>query len=354
MIKAFFKNILIKPLSILWESLYKMRRWGYNYGVFRREYFEVPIVSVGNLSFGGTGKTPTTLWLIDFFEKLNRDVLVLTRGYKGELENSSGLLKAGQKFYSNPAEFGDEPLLISQSMKRGGVVVGKRRSDNLKKYFSEVLPDVVVLDDGFQHLQLFRDFNIVLFDALLPLERYQTAPMGYLREGLTALKDANAILITRSDQVSLEKYEELVDLIQTHLDGDIPIAKVRYLPVGLYNSFDEKVYSMDELGGKRLFAMTGIASPESFYNILNEHNAELVGKKKFPDHHSFSTADINEVLIESVKEDATIVVTEKDMIKIKKLTKDSRVLYLKISLEFVSGQDKVESALKNVLKLDSY
>ena len=147
------RNIALSPLSFIWEWVYRLRRSFYEYGIFKKKVFKVPVISVGNLSFGGTGKTPTIIWLTEWLNGKGLTPAVLTRGYRGALEHSSGLLKSGQKFRLNPYDYGDEPLMISNRMSKGAVIVGKKRADNLLKYFSDVKPDVVLLDDGFQHLQ---------------------------------------------------------------------------------------------------------------------------------------------------------------------------------------------------------
>ena len=230
--KNIIKNIVLMPISSLWEFLYRARRSLYEYGILKKEYFKVPIISVGNVTFGGTGKTPMIIWLVNKLEAYEFKTVILTRGYKGKLEHKSGIIKGGQKFFSNPHEYGDEPLLISRKMKSGAVIVGKRRSENLKKYFPKVQPDVVLLDDGFQHIQLYRSFNIVLFDAFLPIESYKTAPVGYLREGLTSLKDADAILISRADQVSEEQLEKLINLLSKYHRKEIPVGRFCYKQIG--------------------------------------------------------------------------------------------------------------------------
>ena len=165
-VKSWLTTMAFSPLSFIWEWVYRIRRSFFEYGVFKKTTFKVPVISVGNLSFGGTGKTPTIIWLAEWMISQGLTPVVLTRGYKGLLEHSSGLLKSGQKFRLNPIDYGDEPLMISNKMSRGAVIVGKKRAENLIKYFSEVKPDVVLLEDGFQHLQIYRSFNIVLFDIL--------------------------------------------------------------------------------------------------------------------------------------------------------------------------------------------
>lgn len=344
--------LVLKPLSAVWESAYKIRRSFYEYGLFQKAYFKVPIISVGNITFGGTGKTPVIIWLINQLERSGLDVAVLTRGYKGNLEHGRGLIKGGQRFLSNPNEYGDEPLLISKKMRRGAVIIGKQRSENLKTYFQEVKPDVVLLDDGFQHIQLYRSFNIVLFDALLPLESYKTAPMGYLREGLTALKDADAILISRADQVDDEKLEKLQAFLGKYHPKDIPIGKFTYEPLGVFDGFGEKVMDMKELDGKRVIALSAIASPESFYRLLESHGAKIVEKVVYPDHHFFTHQDLNEILIKTVREDAIIMTSEKDMVKIRKVTKDPRISCVNIKLKFLTGEEELLAKVRNILNLD--
>lgn len=346
------KHTFLKPLSTLWESVYKIRRSMYEYGLLKKEYFKVPIISVGNITFGGTGKTPMIIWLVKKLESYGFDNVILTRGYKGKLEHKSGVIKGGQRFLSNPHEFGDEPLLISKSMKKGAVIVGKRRSQNLKKYFSEIQPDVVLLDDGFQHIQLYRSFNIVLFDALLPLESYKTAPLGYLREGLTALKDADAILISRSDQVEEEKIESLLQLLGKHHRKGIPIGRFSYVPTGIVDCFDKPVMELTDLKGKKVIALTAIASPESFYHLIESHGAEIVNKLTFADHYFFNHEDINEILIECVKHNAIVVTSEKDMVKLRKVTKDSRIMSINIEIKFLSGEEALLNKVRSILNLD--
>ncbi len=351
--KALMKRTVFTPLSIIWEWVYRVRRSFYEYGVFKKNTFKVPVVSVGNLSFGGTGKTPTIIWLADWLNEQGLTPVVLTRGYKGLLENSSGLLKSGQKFRLNPFDYGDEPLMISNKMKKGAVIVGKRRAENLLKYFSEVHPDVVLLDDGFQHLQIFRSFNLVLFDATMPMELYKVAPLGYLREGLTALKDADGIIISRSDMVSKEKLNKLLALISGHILHRPPLALTRYHAVGIFDVHDKYIFSVPELKGLKVIAVTAIASPESFYRYLENYGVDITEKVSFPDHYFFTPDDVNELLIKAAQQSAYIMCSEKDMVKMKRVSLDGRILFTKVKVEFMSGEKELAGALSKVLQLDS-
>jgi tetraacyldisaccharide 4'-kinase len=352
MSKSIINNLFLKPLSNIWESAYRIRRSIYEYGIIKKDYFRVPIISVGNLTFGGTGKTPLIIWFVKKFEEMSLVPVVLTRGYKGKLENTSGILRGDQNFRLNPQEYGDEPLLITQHLKSGSVIVGKRRAENLKRHFHEVEPDVVLLDDGFQHIQLYRSFNVVLFDALLPLESYKTAPLGYLREGLTSLKDADVILISRADQVDSEKIDALLDLLRPHHRRDVTVGKIKYVPSGFYNCYYHKVLEVSEIKGKNVVALTAIASPESFYKMLEQYGATIMDKFEFPDHHFFTQEEIDQISISALKNDALIVSSEKDMVKIKRITQDEQFLFMDIQVQFMSGEKELLSGISKIINLD--
>ena len=351
--KSILKGTAFVPLSFAWEWVYRIRRSFYEYGVFKKVTFKVPVISVGNLSFGGTGKTPTIIWLADWLIEKGLTPVVLTRGYKGQLEHSSGLLKSGQKFRLNPFDYGDEPLMISNKMKKGAVIVGKKRAQNLMKYFSEVHPDVVLLDDGFQHLQIYRSFNIVLFDATMPLQLYKVAPLGYLREGMSALKDADALIISRSDMVTTEKLNKLIETLSEHFHHRPPVALTRYQPVGVFDVHDKYIYSIHDLKGLKAIAVTAIASPDSFYRYLESFGVEITEKVSFPDHYFFTPEDVNELLIKASQQSAIILCSEKDMVKMKRVSLDARILFTKVKVEFVSGEQELLTALSKVLRLDS-
>jgi tetraacyldisaccharide 4'-kinase len=351
--KSILKASALTPLSFAWEWVYRVRRSFYEYGVFKKQIFKVPVISVGNLSFGGTGKTPTIIWLTEWLIEKGLTPVVLTRGYKGQLEHSSGLLKSGQKFRLNPFDYGDEPLMISNKMSKGAVIVGKRRADNLLKYFAEVKPDVVLLDDGFQHLQIYRSFNIVLFDATMPLQDYKVAPMGYLREGLSALKDADAIVISRADMVTESKLQKLVDTIAESFHHRPPMALTRYQPLGVFDVYDKFIFSIQQLNNRKAIAVTAIASPDSFYRYLESFGVEITEKVSFPDHYFFTPEDVNDLLIKASQQSSIILCSEKDMVKMKRVSLDSRILYTKVKVEFMSGEKELLAGLSKVLHLDS-
>lgn len=346
------REIALTPLAWLWEGTYRVRRSCYEYGFLSRSRFKVPVLSVGNLTFGGTGKTPMILWLADYMASRGLNPVVLTRGYRGFLEDGAGLLKSGQRFRLNPQDYGDEPLMIASKMKKGAVIVGKGRSKNLQRFFPEVLPDVVLLDDGFQHLQIHRGFNIVLFDATMAIERYRIAPKGYLREGLSALKDADAIVLSRANLASEEKKQELKDLLSRYYHHHPLYCEVSYRPIGLFDGFDVYHFRAEDLMGRDVVAVTAIASPDSFYQTLEKYGARIVSRMSFPDHYFFTQTDVNEILLQATRHSALVVCSEKDMVKLRRVSQDPRLMFLKVQIEFLSGEDKLKEALGKVLHLE--
>tara|TARA_R110002072_G_scaffold534_6_gene3830 strand:+ start:10271 stop:11332 length:1062 start_codon:yes stop_codon:yes gene_type:complete len=344
-IKSFM--FLLYPFSFLWEFIYYIRRTFFRFGIFSQNNFEVPIISVGNLTFGGTGKTPFTLWVAQLLNDNKKSVMILMRGYKGKLEDSSGVLRSGKRLGYNPFEYGDEALLLARRIKNGSVVVGKKRSENLDYYFEKESPDAVILDDGHQHLKLVRDCNIVLFDSLMPLDRYKVAPLGYMREGFSALKDAKLVVLGRCDQVTIEKREQLKKLIRKSLPFHVPISEICYKPTGFYGIGHKKVLSLEEMSGKRAICVAGVASPESFYNMIESLGVEIINKYSFPDHHYFTVEEVKKLLEEVEEANAYLLTTEKDIVKMKKVVDDRRILYLEIMVEFLSGEDEARNLILN-------
>ncbi len=343
--------VILEILSFIWCWLYRLRRMGYLYGVFKQNTFHVPIISVGNITFGGTGKTPFTMWLSEYFTSIDKKVLILMRGYKGELEHKRGILRSDVNFGSNPNLYGDEALMLSKRLKDVSIVVGKKRSENLTYYYPQEEPDVVILDDGHQHLKLQRNLNIVLFDSLLPEENYKVAPRGYLREGLTALNQADVVIWGRRDLVSDDKIENLKRIVNPHLSSKVIYAEMRYEFSGLYNSRSMFSKSQDALRDKKVICMAGIASPESFYALVESLGGEIIKKASFPDHHIFKADELKTLLKLANEEDAYIITTEKDMVKLRKVINDDRIMYLEISVSFLSGEEQLlERISKCILK----
>lgn len=340
---------LLWPLSLLWNSIYRLRRNAYRFGLFKQESFAVPIISIGNLSFGGTGKTPFTLWLANELDKRQKKVMILMRGYKGKLENHSGILSGDVKMGSTPQDYGDEAILLSRRLPHASVVVGKNRSENLLRYFDEVSPDIILLDDGHQHLKIARQLNIVLFDAMAPLSQLKVAPLGYLREGLEALSDADLIIFSRVAQASKAKIERIKKTLSPFIDHDTPMAEVDYQAIGLFHDHSSRPLPIEEIKDKKVICLAAVAAPASFFRLVDSLGAVVVKSFSYPDHHDFNPNDIEQVLQLASQLDAIIITTEKDIVKVRRITDDKRIYFLEIGIYFKNGQEHVWGLVDQLL-----
>lgn len=339
------KRIIFSPLAWIWELVYFCRRAFYDYGIFLQRSFQVPVISIGNLTFGGTGKTPFTLWLAEYLHQKNKKVMILTRGYKGKLENSRGIIHSGKKMVPDSIDYGDEALIFARRLVDATVVVGKKRSDNLSFYFPKIEPDVVLLDDGHQHIRLKRKLNIVLFDATMPLSSYHVAPLGYMREGFRGLKDADIIVIGKADIAGEKKVQALRSLLSSYVSVAVPFAEVAFRPNGFYNAANNLVMRPEQIKGRKVICLAGIANPESFFKLLESLGAEVIVTESFPDHHYFKLDEINALLAYAKSEDALLVTTEKDIVRIKKIIEDDAIVFLEVEIHFMCG----EEATKNII-----
>ncbi len=246
---------LLKPAELLLRGVNRFRRFLYRAGVLKPKRLPKPVISIGNLTFGGAGKTPATIAIAHHLLKCGYRLAVLSRGY-----GRSGT--GGTVTSLDPERYGDEPVLIKKSVPNADIIVGSNRYEN----GLHVQCDVYLLDDGFQHLQLHRDVDVLIDPG-------KAAPR---REGPSALLDADVIL--RRD-----------------LRLEVP----------------------DRLRGKRLFAFSGLADNQQFFDSLREAGLELAGSKGFRDHHRYTAADLAVIRQEARDRSAeAIVTTEKDAIKI--------------------------------------
>jgi tetraacyldisaccharide 4'-kinase len=346
---SYVANIFLFPISVIWDFVHRLRRLLYLYGPLTPRRFRVPIVSVGNLTFGGTGKTPFTLWLSKFLEAQGNKVMVLTRGHKGNLEHKSGIIEKNKKFPVGPETFGDEPVLLARRLETVPIVVGKRRAENLQYYFDQISPDVVVLDDGHQHIQLDRNFNIVLFDGLSNLESYKVAPMGQLRENLKAIDSANLVVINHAKKAGKEKVKKLIDKISPYLHEKAEILEIDYRPTGLFNFNFIPGPNLSDLQNKSVIVVSAIGAPHSFFQQVEFLGANIVEKFVFPDHYYYKSQDILQIIDKAQKEDAIIITTEKDIVKMRRVYQSELIFYLEIGVEFLD-QTKKSAAENAILK----
>jgi tetraacyldisaccharide 4'-kinase len=295
----------------------------------------VPVISVGNITTGGTGKTPLVAWLCNYFAARNIRTAVLTRGYR---------LKS--------SDLADEPVILAKNCPNTEVIINPDRVEGAKKAIKEFNAKLLIMDDGFQHRKLARDIDIVAVDATNPFGGNRLLPAGFLREPVSSLKRADAVVITRINQTQPEKIEEIKEKV-SRINPKIVFAAAIHKPV-CAKFIKDKQITLDELAGKRLYAFCGIGNPDAFFQTLSELALNIVGKRVYNDHHRYTESDIVEICQDCrYKKAEMIITTQKDWIKaallcIEKF--DIPIAYLAVELEFIDGQRDIVTLVENAIK----
>lgn len=314
MLKIILKLILyfFYPLSILYQFLFFFKK-----SITKSNVIPNALVfSVGNLSVGGTGKTPFVIYLSRLIQTIDDEskITILSRGYGGK--NS----KIGMEVEpdSDPTLCGDEPLLIKKSLKNIEMIIGRNRFGSYAKFSKWQMKQrkLILLDDGFQHFSIDRDMDIVLIDSIQKLGTYGfTLPIGILREKYTSLKRAQVVIFTKSDLVNLDELNELKEQFLS-VNPNLKIYHSYYKPGNLISCSGE--LKLDYIFQKKVFLFSGIAEPNSFIRTIENINPKSFQFRRFKDHHSYSEKEILQVLKTSIEYDIAIC-TEKDFVKIRKL-----------------------------------
>lgn len=283
-------RILLWPFSLIYGLVIRYKTAFYRSGVFRQNRLKGTVVSVGNIAVGGTGKTPMVLWLAEKFLGDGRSVAILSRGYGGEGGNS------------------DEVDLMRRRLgKRVRFGIGADRYEQGSALERELPVDVFLLDDGFQHLRLARDLDIVMLDGSKKLNDQWLLPAGTLREPMGACSRADLLVVTRKFErppiEALDSHEHQIFYAQTRLLGFRKQQK---------NSSAEMSF-LSEIGPGPFFAFCGIGNPKGFVNDLNRWHVPVVGSRDFRDHHKYSVSDLAALEEAAVAAGAVgLITTEKD------------------------------------------
>lgn len=315
-------HIPLRLASGLYGAGVRARLWWYRVGGGRVRSLGRPVVSVGNLSVGGTGKTPIVIALGEALLSRGVGVAVLSRGYGGELERAGGPVSDGSgRPLADWMQAGDEPALIARRLPRATVIVGRDRAAVWSRVAPALGPGVCLLDDGFQHLAIARDENLLLLDATEPCADAALLPQGRLREPLSALARASAVVVTRVDQAAPGAVVAIETLVR-RVRSDLPIFYARFALTGLVEVGSGRAAPLDRLKGVRVLAAAGIGRFESFIASLERAGASVGDAVPFRDHHPYRRADLDRILARARDARAELVVTtEKDAIKLESLVR---------------------------------
>ena len=305
------KSLILPPLSALYSAVTRTRLSLYQRGTFRTTKLARPVISVGNMTVGGTGKTPLVEWVSKTIAGAGKKVCILTRGYGRQHPERQVIVSDGQAILATPAEAGDEPYLLANNLLgRAAVICSADRISAGRDAIEVFGTECFVLDDGFQHLRLARDLNIVTVDATNPWGSGQRGgqllPYGRLREPLSGLSRADCVVLTRCDQANdLDSLrEEIRDLIRER-----PIFESTMRPTRVPNS------------NGPVAAFCAVGNPKSFFEQLRRSGYELVVEKAFRDHHAYTQKDVDDLVTSAKRAGATsLVTTAKDAAKLRSLT----------------------------------
>jgi tetraacyldisaccharide 4'-kinase len=301
--------------SLLYANAALFKRKLYQNKTYSTKKLPVPVISVGNLAVGGTGKTPMTIYLAKLLRRQNYSPAILSRGYGGDFEKKGGIVSDGNSILADSILAGDEPLMMAKALSGIPVLVGRNRYQSGLWAVKEFGCNIVLLDDGFQHLRLYRDLNIVLLDAKRPIGNGHVLPRGILREPYCALSSAHTVVFTRTPLKRPSIPCKVAKYIKPHLRF---WAGQKNYPYYYFDGVKTgNLVNLSHLRGKKVYLFSGIARNDDFLHTLKMMGAKIMGHIRFGDHHRFSKQEIRDVMERANKTTSELIVTtEKDFTRI--------------------------------------
>jgi tetraacyldisaccharide 4'-kinase len=334
-------SLILVPLSTIYSAVTRARLAAYRRGLFKVSKLAAPVVSVGNLTTGGTGKTPLVEWVCRAIDAVAHErtsegkrVCVLTRGYGRANPKMQVVVSNGTDLQANELQAGDEPFLLASNLLGVAAVISNPNRVAAGEWAIENLhSEVFVLDDAFQHLRLFRDLDIVTIDATNPWgEGGGLLPHGRLREPLGGLSRAHCVVITRAEQV--QDIGSIKDAIK-RIAGDVPVFSSRMLTSG-FRRVDSEPIDTAALLSEPIGAFCGVGNPDSFFNHLRREGCQLASTRTFPDHHRYEQWELDSMVEEATTKGAqSLLTTAKDATKLQSfnLAIPCSVLEIQISID---------------------
>ncbi|MDU4961170.1 MAG: tetraacyldisaccharide 4'-kinase [Sporomusaceae bacterium] len=312
---------LLGALSLLYGWAISLRLFLYRHSVLQQHRLPCRVISLGNITVGGTGKTPTAQKLAAAIRDRGFKVAVLNRGYRSKWRGDVGVVSDGKNIYMTAGEAGDEAYQLAKNLPGIPVLIGKNRILS-GQYASEVFQvDVVILDDGYQHWKLARDFDIVLIDAMNIFGNNYLLPRGTLREPLHNLDRADAVLLTKVDQSGAEAVGTIRSTLACYNASAVVVESV-HSPQGFsevenwYKDASTAILPPDLLRGVKALAFSGIGNPSSFEQTLTDLQLDIIAVR-YPDHYDYAMSEMQRLMQQAVDAGAqALVTTEKDAVKI--------------------------------------
>lgn len=332
-----FSRLLFRilfPFGYLYGIGMKLRENLYKRNIINSSAIKLPVISVGNITVGGTGKTPFTIYLAELLLRHGYNPAIVSRGYKGRADAPVNVVSDGKTLLLDSADSGDEPRLMAEVLKTVPVITGKKRIFPCRYVEENFNCDVILLDDGFQHLSLQREFDFVLFNGA-NLNNLNVLPAGVLREPLSSLKRCDAVVVTNTNMGEKEKIAQLKKKIKK-LHPAISFFFTNYIPYELVDC-EGKSKELDSLP-QLIFGFCGIANPHRFEKSLRQVNRNVTGLHYYADHFSYTQKHLS-ILENKARSNGAecLVTTEKDLVKVKNLDQSMPLFALRLKVEAEDG-----------------
>ena len=358
-----FLRFVLRILSRLYSFIMNMRLALFEYRLIRSKTLGCQVISIGNLTVGGTGKTPVVEVFARALQQNGRKVAILSRGYKkvetplpvklknfltfnAPIQPPPRIVSDGQKLLLDSAHGGDEPYMLASNLPEVCVLVDKDRVKSGRYAIQKLGCDTLILDDGFQYLRLKHRVDIVLVDRTNPFDNGFVLPRGLLRESARHLSRATFIFITKSTgDGSLELRQQI-----RALNDKAEIAECRHSPKHLQDVFTGERHPLEFLQGLKVAALSGIAAPRGFEDSLQRLGSELVYRKRFADHHRYTQQEILDIINISHDRGAdAILTTEKDAVRFPKIVRrDVPIYFLRVEIELLSGEESFNDLISRI------
>lgn len=353
--------VFLNLLSYIYSFVVRLRLYLYKHRIFRNKPLGCLVVVVGNLTVGGTGKTPIVEKFARTLNERGRKVAILSRGYKSKREPllkkfwrklthgeeaPPKVVSDGQRVLLDSEVAGDEPYMLARNLPGVVVICDKDRVKSGSFAIRHFGCDTLILDDGFQYLPLKGRLNLLLVDKTNPFGNQHLLPRGILREPIKHISRANYIFLTKSDGV---QDDVLLELIREH-NPRAEIIECAHQPQFLQSIEDGKQHSLDILKGAHIAAFSGIASPESFENMLRSFGAEIRYNRRFLDHHRFTRSEIKHLYRKAVDAKLDMIVTtEKDAVRLfEDIKPELPIYFLRLEIDILSGEEDFEAATARI------
>lgn len=322
---------LLIPFGLIYGLVMELRNRLYDFGIFKIHRLQVPVISIGNLTVGGAGKTPLTIEIVRGLLRRNSSlkIAVISRGYRRK-RLKDWVVSDGEDVLMGVDESGDEPRLIAKNLPGVKVFVGSDRVAIGRRAIERYPLDLLVLDDAFQHRRIYRDVDIIVMDGEKGMPMWGVLPSGPLREFVWNLKRATCLVVSHPDA-------QLPQYIRRYCKPETPVFKVRLTVSGIMDGISRKEIPLKELKGERVWGICGIAHPDSFLKTLRELEVEIEGFISFPDHHPYSWRELKRISIRT--KGRAVITTEKDWVKWESNHPFTKVYVVSIKTEFENREN---------------